>query len=591
MSFRIIALLPLFFVSLCFAHGEKKHNIEPVILAPGYTELTYTAPEAGTYDLPVIAAAEDSHFIDSHGMQGTLHQAMRDRVTVLSFIYTKCPDVNGCPLATFVMGQLAKKLQIEPNVKDSVKFLSYSFDMPNDTPKVLKKYAESFQPFGSDWSFVRPLDENELSTTLRAYNQSIQFSEGHTFSHVLRVILVDRRLQVRNIYSTGFLHSDTILSDIRTLLNETYSELPSDKNLSTHTEHLPTPIPTSASYLGLPNHVPKAEMNNASVTLGRELFFDRSLSHNNTISCAMCHVPNQGFTSNELATAVGVEGRTVKRNAPSLLNVSFLNRLFYDLRESKLEQQIWSPLLARNEMANPSVGFVIEKIKSNPEYRKSFNQIFDQGITMSTIGMALADYQRSLIAGNSSFDRYWFGNEKNALTTSQIEGLELFRGKGNCVSCHQIRKKYALFTDEKPHNTGIGFTNKNNAGKGRMIRAHLAEGVSVTYDTTYIELSAEPTPIDLGRYEVTQNPKDRWKFRTPSLRNVALTAPYMHNGSLATLEEVVDFYDKAENTNGLLDPLIKPLKLSDNEKKSLIAFLQSLTSPNVDGLVKTSETK
>ena len=588
MRSTVATIYLMLFCALCRAHGDTKHDIEPIVLAPGYSELTYAAPEVGSYDLPIIKSATDSQFIDSFGRQGTLHEAMLGRVTVLSFIYTQCPDINGCPLATFVLGQLAKKIQPVQNLSENVKFLSYSFDMPNDTPKVLRKYAKSFQPTGSDWSFVRPLNETQLSRALTGYSQSVQVSDGHTFSHILRVVLIDQQLKVRNIYSTAFLHSETIMSDIKTLLNE--NNIADNQHDSDYWDDPQALAENNVMMsLGLPRKSPLSVARPGSVELGKRLFFDRSLSHNNTISCAMCHVPTQGFTSNELATAVGVEGRTVKRNAPSLLNVGYLNQLFYDIRENSLEQQVWSPLLAKNEMANPSIGFVIDKIKRNDEYNSQFNQIFKQGVSMSTIGEALASYQRSLIAGDSPFDRYWFSGERKALTSSQIKGLSVFTGKGNCSSCHRINKEYALFTDEKVHNTGIGFVEDVPTNKKKFFRAHLAEGVSVTYDRTHVESSSEPIPSDLGRYEVTQDPKDRWKFRTPGLRNVALTGPYMHNGSLGTLEDVVSFYNKAENRNGLLDPLIQPLHLSKEEKHNLVNFLKSLTSSNVAELVKLAE--
>ena len=588
MRYTVTAISLVFFMSLCGAHGDKKHDVAPIVLAPGYSELSYAAPEPGTYNLPIIKSASDSQFVDSFGRKGTLHEAMKGRVTVLSFIYTKCPDINGCPLATFVLGQLAKKIQPMQALSGKVSFLSYSFDMPNDTPKVLRKYAKSFQPPGSDWSFVRPLNETQLSKTLSSYSQSVQVSEGHTFSHVLRVVLIDQQLKIRNIYSTAFLHSATIMSDVKTLVNENHTA--DNHHPSTSWDDSQDLAENNMmTSLGLPQKSPLSKARPGSVELGKQLFFDRSLSHNNTISCAMCHVPTQGFTSNELATAVGIEGRTVKRNAPSLLNVGYLNQFFYDIRENSLEQQVWSPLLAKNEMANPSIGFVIDKIKRNDEYNSQFNQIFKQGVSMSTIGEALASYQRSLIAGDSPFDRYWFSGERKALTSSQIKGLSVFTGKGNCSSCHRINKEYALFTDEKVHNTGIGFVEDVPTNKKKFFRAHLAEGVSVTYDRTHVESSSEPIPSDLGRYEVTQDPKDRWKFRTPGLRNVALTGPYMHNGSLVTLEDVVNFYDKAEDRNGLLDPLIHPLHLSKEEKYNLVNFLKSLTSPYVTKLVQIAE--
>jgi len=157
---------------------------------------------------------------------------------------------------------------------------------------------------------------------------------------------------------------------------------------------------------GLPNKQPySSEKSLAELEeLGRQLFFDRKLSHNGTLSCGMCHIPQQGFTSNQLATAVGIEGRTVKRNTPTLLNVSYLSSLFHDSRESKLEQQIWSPLLAHNEMGNPSIDFVVKSIEANLNYKIAFRKIYEEGITMRTIGEALAAYQHTLVVGSSRVD-------------------------------------------------------------------------------------------------------------------------------------------------------------------------------------------
>ena len=143
------------------------------------------------------------------------------------------------------------------------------------------------------------------------------------------------------------------------------------------------------------------------VELGRLLFFDRRLSLNDTFSCAICHIPEQGFTSNEIKTAVGIEGRSVKRNSPTIYNIAHYDILFQDGREDSLEQQAWSPLLAHNEMANPSIGYVINKIKAIKEYQGLFEQAFDgKGPTMETVGKALAVYQRALNSANSSFDQW-----------------------------------------------------------------------------------------------------------------------------------------------------------------------------------------
>ena len=299
----------------------------------------------------------------------------------------------------------------------------------------------------------------------------------------------------------------------------------------------------------------------------------------------MCHVPEQGFTSNELATAVGVEGRTVRRNAPSLYNVAYSRRLFHDAREFSLEQQVWAPLLAVNEMANPSIGYVVEKLRRLDDYSERFEQAFGgRGPDMHTIGVALASYERTLVSGNSPFDRAYFGNEQEAMTASQWRGLSLFTGKARCATCHRIGTGVALFTDHAVHNTGIGYARTMNPTPAtRTIQ--VAPGVQVTVKTDSYAASAERPPGDLGRYEITQDPADRWRYRTAGLRNVALTAPYMHDGSLATLADVVDFYNRGGIPNPTLDPLMAPLGLSDRERLDLVNFLEALTGDSVGTLV------
>ena len=321
------------------------------------------------------------------------------------------------------------------------------------------------------------------------------------------------------------------------------------------------------------------------ILLGRKLFFDRRLSINNTFSCAMCHIPEQGFTNNELETAVGVEGRSGKRNTPTIYNVAYFGKIFHDGRESTLEQQVWAPFLARNEMANPSIGYVINKINAIDEYDGLFEEVFHgRGPTMETIGMALASYQRTLNAADSPFDRWFYGKEKNAVSDQVKRGFRLFTGKGACSSCHLIQEESALFTDDRLHNTGLGYEVSMGRNTGTT-KVQLAPGIFTELENSVLESVSRFEKNDLGLYEVTEDPNDRWKFRTPSLRNVALTAPYMHNGSFHTLREVLDFYNQGGIPNELLSPLIRPLNLTDSEIEDLLAFLQSLTGGNVPILV------
>jgi cytochrome c peroxidase len=591
------------------------------VLAPGYGSLQFSAPEPGTYTLPVLAAAADGSVLDTEGKAITLHELMGDKIVLLSFIYSTCSDVSGCPLATTVLQKIKSRLKKEPELSDKLRLLTLSFNPDHDTPEMMKQYGQEFQDKGVEWRFLTTRSEQELQPILDHYNQSIRKvydKKGKftgTFSHILRVYLIDKNRQLRNIYSVSFLHPDTLINDVKTLLlaepkpaaaqvdglkNAAFEGAGDNKSryedsaYETHSIALTDRTGRQTDLLktvrnpplGLPS-VPVPANNPLTIekiSLGRKLFYDRRLSLNNTFSCAMCHIPEQGFTSNEMATAVGIEGRTVRRNAPTLYNVAYFKTLFHDSRETTLEQQIWGPLLAQNEMANPSIGYVIEKIKNSDDYNKLFQQVFHKEPSMETIGMAIASYERTLNSANSAFDRWYYRKFKNTLDDKARRGFELFNGKANCSGCHTITPKYALFTDHSNHNTGVGYAEAMEKTAEKQ-RVQVAPGVYIDVATTLINSVAETKPNDLGRYEVTQNPQDRWKYKTPSLRNISLTAPYMHNGSLETLQQVVEFYNRGGIPNENLDPLIKPLNLTTQEMDELTAFLKSLTGDNVKELV------
>ena len=336
--------------------------------------------------------------------------------------------------------------------------------------------------------------------------------------------------------------------------------------------------------LGLPEVA--SQLDPAEIDLGRELFFDRRLSKNETLSCAMCHIPEQGFTQNELATPVGHLGKGVRRNVPSLYNVAFAEDLFLDGREQSLEAQIWSPLLAENEMANESREAVLAKLALNSGYTARFAEIFDEGLTEATLGRALAAYQRALLSGDSPFDRWYFGDERSTLVGSgaegypalAAEGFSVFQEKG-CVSCHHINESSALFTDGQYHNTGTGYQRAGRALRPPSVQ--LAPGVFVV---PTVDAETE-TFTDDGRYEVTGLDADKWRYRTPSLRNVALTGPYMHDGSIATLEAVVAFYAEGGGGDPAQDPRTQSVQLTESDQDALVAFLRTLTSSHVDALV------
>ncbi len=329
-----------------------------------------------------------------------------------------------------------------------------------------------------------------------------------------------------------------------------------------------------AAPLGLPP-VPAVTAGTAQMrSLGERLFFDRSLSANGTLSCAMCHIPAQGYASNQSALSIGMEGRTLRRNAPSLYNVVFKKYLFHDGRESDLGAQIWGPLLAPDEMGNPGIGPLLTRIAQDRDYSLAFEAAFPgEGVTMATLGRAIAAYEATLLKGGSRFDRAFYGGDRAALSAQEWRGHDIFVTKGGCVACHEIGAASALFADQSWHVTGIAFRPRNEDAT-RVVE--LAPGV-----TTHVPISIfgqlRPDPrSDLGRFEITKDPADRWAFITPSLRGVKDTWPYMHDGSFATLQEIVEFYDSGCGPNPNLDPRLKPLGLTDDEKAALVAFLKAL---------------
>ncbi len=342
--------------------------------------------------------------------------------------------------------------------------------------------------------------------------------------------------------------------------------------------------------LGLPTmvHPEDNKPTVKKVALGRKLFMDRRLSHNNTISCGMCHVPEEGFTSNQLATAVGIEGRSHRRNTPTMFNVGYYKFLFHDGREFNLEDQVIGPMVAFNEMNNPAVGHAIEKIRNAEDYAGLFEEAFGGPVNLQRLTQAIAAYERTLISGNSRFDQWYFGGDKKAMNAKEINGFEVFKGKGKCVVCHTMGEKSALFTDQSFHNTGIGWARNNkvvnNEHESETFPVQLAPGVVVQVKHDHLKDSSEKPQNDVGRFEVTENPEDSWRYKTPSLRNLVVSAPYMHDGSLSTLEDVVEFYDKGGDENPSLDPLMTPLGLTAQEKDALVAFLKTLTGDNIQQL-------
>ncbi len=595
------------------------------LIAPGYGTLDYVVPTAGSYALPPLGGAADALVVDSNGSERQLYQLFGERYALLSFMYSSCSDVNGCPLTAHVFYRLQRAMAQNPLLAKSLKLVSLSFDPEHDTPQNMHLYANNFRHTDAPdhWRFATTRNQQQLAPILQAYSQDVQQALATNglpttdFYHVLRVFLIDPQRRIRNIYSVSFLHADLILADLETLLLQergtqvgrqppperpgsfgpgdrkqgyARADYRTDSLALQNREGQVTDLLRYASNppLGLPA-VPRPHelvLSPASIALGRKLFFDRRLSLNKTFSCAMCHVPEQGFANNEMATAVGIEGRSVRRNAPSLLNVAYASRLFHDGREDRLSQQVWAPLLAANEMGNPSIGYVINTIRSLADYDGLFAAVYDaQQPGMQNIGDALAAYQMTLNAADSPFDRWYFGGDAQAVGAAVKHGFELFRGKAGCASCHTVTKDYALFSDYAMHNTGVGYLS-SQVNSAATVQVQLAPGVFVDVQREVLERVGEPLAADLGLYEITENPADRWKFKTPTLRNVALSAPYMHDGSLTSLREVVEFYNRGGIANPLLDPLLRPLQLQEQEVDALVALLQALNGSNLPVLLR-----
>ena len=315
--------------------------------------------------------------------------------------------------------------------------------------------------------------------------------------------------------------------------------------------------------LGLPP-VPVPDSNPVTaetVDLGRRLFYEVKLSADGTVSCASCHSPEAGF-ADPRRVSIGVGAKTGNRNAPPALNAAYHPVQFWDGRAATLEDQAAGPIANPVEMNLPHSD-CSTKIDQDPAYKALFEKAFGPGpVTMDKITKAIASFERTLISANSPFDRYQYGGDKKAMSASAIRGLALYKdpNKGNCVTCHTIGEKDALFADGKFHNLGVGLDERG-------------------------ELK------DLGRFDQTKVETDKGAFRTPTLRSIAQTGPYMHDGSQRTLRDVVDFYVGGGSSNPHLDKDIKELKLSGDERADLVAFLEALTGeapPNSGPIVASN---
>ena len=315
-------------------------------------------------------------------------------------------------------------------------------------------------------------------------------------------------------------------------------------------DELPAKISTTKIPVGF-DSLPKAPKDNPTTpekaALGRRLFFDPILSNDDTVSCASCHQPKHGFAGVE-TISIGIKGKKGTRNAPTVLNRVYGKHFSWDGRDDSLEQQALGPLTSETELGG-DLELVVKKVSNDKSYVEAFQAVFpeskpDEAVSISNITKAIACFERTLTSGNSKVDR--FRNEEyDALSKKARQGLWIFESRGGCWKCHNG----ANLTDEEFHNTGVGFGKENR---------------------------------DTGRMEATKDEKHKFQFKTPTLRDVEFTAPYMHDGSVKTLKEVVEFYNRGgAPDDALLDKKMKPLDLSEEEVEFLVEFLKALSGDAV----------
>ncbi|HUE72554.1 MAG TPA: cytochrome c peroxidase [Pirellulaceae bacterium] len=270
------------------------------------------------------------------------------------------------------------------------------------------------------------------------------------------------------------------------------------------------------------------------VELGKQLYFDKRLSRDNTIACASCHDPNKGWSNGE-RFATGVRGQVGGRSAPTIINAAYAPLQFWDGRAKELEGQALGPIQNPIEM-DLTIEEVVAKLNKIEGYKQQFQKVFNSEVTADGIAKAIAAFERTVLSGDAPYDRFKAG-DKTALSEAAQRGMKVFFNKAHCSACHSGPS----FSDQAFHNIGVGM---------------------------------EGDKPDLGRYEISKLEGDKGAFKTPTLREIARTAPYMHDGRFATLEEVVDYYDKGGHPNPQLDEEIFPLKFTAQDKADLVTFLK-----------------
>lgn len=308
----------------------------------------------------------------------------------------------------------------------------------------------------------------------------------------------------------------------------------------------------------------------AKAKLGDKLFDDKRLSVDDTVACNTCHVPRTGFTV-QIETAKGVRDQLGKRNAPTVLNAMFFPSQFWDGRAATLEDQAKLPILNPIEMGQKSPQDVVAKLAAIPEYVEAFQQVFGHPVNWEDMARAIAAFERTRISSEAPIDRFLRGDE-TALTAAQRRGWSTFNGRGRCNGCHAFNPTLPLFSDNRFHNVGVAAHKQDFAQLAT--RAANASSNAAEIDRMALETDAS----ELGRFLVTKNRADIGAFKTPHLRDIVLTAPYMHDGSLATLWDAIDHYNKGGEPNPFLDGAIQRLGLTEEEIDDLVELMNAFSS-------------
>jgi len=337
------------------------------------------------------------------------------------------------------------------------------------------------------------------------------------------------------------------------------------------------------------------------IALGDKLFHDKRFSATKQVACAECHDKAKAFTDSPLRTSNGIKkgGKALSgtRNAPTVVNAAYFDVQFWDGRSPSLEDQSQHPFINPVEMGLKDHQPILKVVRSDPEYVKAFEQVFGKKgaqVTMKEVQQAIGAFERTQVAGDSPFDRYFYGGDAKALTDAQKRGFDLYVNNGRCVSCHVIEQTQALFTDNRFHNVGVGINDIQNdvpalAGEFLKAKATLAE--------VDVKVLGDKRTSELGRFAISRDFEGLGAFKTPTLRNVAVTPPYMHDGSLATLKDVVVHYNNGGVTkegnpvNDFLSGGIRPLNLTEQEIDDLVSFMEALTSPQFASLPSGARTE